>query len=115
MRMSDWSSDVCSSDLRDAGGDGVRQRAGNGGLRLLVVEVADRQFGAPFEIEGRLVGRDVDRARRGVLAVERALRAAQHFDLGDVQDVEGRGGDAAAIDRSEEHTSELQSLMRISY
>ena len=82
----------------DAGGDRVGQRAGNGGLRLLVVEIADRQFGAPLEVEGRLVGRDVDRARRGVLAIERALRTAQHFHLVDVEKVEGRGGDAAVID-----------------
>src|SRR3546814_3126241 len=45
------------------------------------------------------------RLDRAVVGEEDALRAA--FDDG--------GRDAAAGDRSEEHTSELQSLMRISY
>src|SRR3546814_9903759 len=68
-----------------------------------------------LEIEGRLVGRDVDRAGRRILAIERALRPAQHLDLRAVEEIEGRGSDARIIDRSDEHTSELQSLMRISY
>src|SRR3546814_11271202 len=51
-----------------------------------------------LEIEGRLVGRDVDRAGRRILAIERALRPAQHLDLRDVEEIEGRGSDARIID-----------------
>src|SRR3546814_8912490 len=89
----------------------VGQRPRDRGLRLFEIEIADADLGLALEFEGRLVGRDVDRAGGRVLAVKRPLRSAQHFDLRDVEEVEGRGSDA----RSEEHTSELQSLMRISY
>ena len=37
-----------------------------------------------FELIGRFGGNDVHHARRRVAAIERALRAAQHFDLIDV-------------------------------
>src|SRR3546814_9723613 len=48
------------------------------------------------------VGDELDDAAERACAIERPLRAAQHLDPRDVE-------------RSEEHTSELQSLMRISY
>src|SRR3546814_7513104 len=69
MRISDWSSDVCSSDLVVVG----RSARGHGPVHLHRV-VAARQRMKAFGNRG------------------------QH-----------------GIDRSEEHTSELQSLMRISY
>src|SRR3546814_3843071 len=49
-----------------------------------------------------------------VLAEQRALRTAQHFHALVVA-VEHRQEIRATVERSEEHTSELQSLMRISY
>jgi hypothetical protein len=49
-------------------------------------------------MKGRLVGADVDRAGGGVLAVERALRAAQHLDLLDVEEVEHCRGGPREID-----------------
>src|SRR5690606_26538523 len=76
----------------------VRQRAGDRRLGLLEAEAPDSDLGAALEGEGRLVGRDVDRARRGVLAVERALRTAQDLDLGHVEEVEHRRGDAGVVD-----------------
>src|SRR3546814_5077188 len=93
MRISDWSSDVCSSDL---------------------VEMADeKQSLATF---APLVDRD---QMAGALRLGHRLprhREAQRFELGahhrpdllDPFEVERAA-------RSEEHTSELQSLMRISY
>src|SRR3546814_10258520 len=115
MRISDWSSDVCSSDLRlvgaavrrapqrgDAGGDagegiGVA-RAGDAHRRgrgvLLVVGVQD---------EDAVHGARQHRADLVFLAGHR-----EHH----VQEVLGI---AQVVARSEEHTSELQSLMRISY
>ncbi len=50
-----------------------------------------------FGREARLARGDVDRAGRGVLAVQRALRAAQDFDLLDIEEVERRGGAASVI------------------
>src|SRR3546814_4990597 len=113
MRMSDWTSDVCSSDLlllrpaagaRDAGdrdrdvGVAVRQRARghrpSGGERYLAEGFED--FAAHFELGLLGVGRIGDKATREHVAASR--------------NVGERGAD-----RSEEHKSELQSLMRISY
>src|SRR3546814_6563286 len=110
MRISDWSSDVCSSDLaradrrRPAGSGAVQRRADLG----VVLRLRPRARRRP-----RIDGSDPDHA-----------------------DGHG-GGDPAAVHRlggvgrpsnwvspkitqpttarSEEHTSELQSLMRISY
>src|SRR3546814_3467483 len=88
MRISDWSSDVCSSDLaEDRAALGMR-------LDQAVehVHVAVAQAG--------LLGRDHD------------VRPAQHLTgLGGYV----QGHDLVEVVRSEEHTSELQSLMRISY
>src|SRR3546814_10570678 len=89
MRISDWSSDVCSSDLPYR--------------RCAVYRNGQRSRG----IERRPA---VPRTlwRRG--APDRLRHAYRH---GGRRDGLGRshGGQA----RSEEHTSELQSLMRISY
>src|SRR3546814_1997049 len=98
MRISDWSSDVCSSDLGLA--------AGVLALHLVVLPqraVEQQQVGA-----GHL-RLQVRRERRAGRDVEEAAHAgavgAQRLDA-------QRDG---VFRRSEEHTSELQSLMRISY
>src|SRR3546814_1743119 len=98
MRISDWSSDVCSSDLGDQSGE----------VRHLVLGAAQRadalhhrgQVGI-FLQHGGVLGR----ARLGVARHEllQLVVAAQHAI------------EALVEVRSEEHTSELQSLMRISY
>src|SRR3546814_2949092 len=109
MRISDWSSDVCSSDLianaildgqfRD--GDmlpSVRSLAAEEGANPLTVAKAYQTF----QDEGLVT------VKRGVGmfvaqgATER-LRDLMRADF------------LANVWRSEEHTSELQSLMRISY
>src|SRR3546814_2961638 len=90
MRISDWSSDVCSSDLLDQVG---HRNAGDG-------RIADqRHHGVAMTAEHEgvdVVDRDVEFLGQEV-AEARAVEHAGHAD------------------RSEEHTSELQSLMRISY
>src|SRR3546814_2937157 len=85
-----------------------------------------------IELVGGLSGDDVDDAADGIFSVERSLRATQHFDTLDVEkrrvglsrlrkigaiqvDRHARVGCQILVRRSEEHTSELQSLMRISY
>src|SRR3546814_5484165 len=88
MRISDWSSDVCSSDLDHASG-GAADADGAGDGRIDAAKV-DRTIGA------------VERA-----PVDRFERAI----VGSIDDRRRR----RARNRSEEHTSELQSLMRISY
>src|SRR3546814_6881585 len=75
MRISDWSSDVCSSDLRSS----------------------------------------VDHARRyvGIRSWRAAVRARRRACPGRCSG--SPAGPCRCGRRSEEHTSELQSLMRISY
>src|SRR3546814_7668706 len=106
MRISDWSSDVCSSDL-----DGLDALAGDPGQA--------KQLGAPGILADRL-------PQRGLLLL--AGLGVQRVHLVEGDDL-GLFGEAAAVGlqlpadgsvgspnvRSEEHTSELQSLMRNSY
>src|SRR3546814_1843349 len=92
-RISDWSSDVCSSDLPaqlPAGRRAQSRRFEGFGSCALKEKIAT----------GREIKADDVRANNAVPKVR--ARAAHH-----------RGRTALA--RSEEHTSELQSLMRISY
>src|SRR3546814_9842065 len=100
-RISDWSSDVCSSDLRNV---------------LLLHRVAQRRDHALSE---------------NLTAVARRLHAPADIEPVLEQHLHGQPDPASAAreqlvrldlihrdalaGRSEEHTSELQSLMRISY
>src|SRR3546814_2938254 len=127
MRISDWSSDVCSSDLRQpVSHDGAGQPLG----RLVLVDVAGVQPGCGDGAEpGRVQGGDVRRRQpsslpEGKAAVTDGMGEDRSFGLGERQVAEDHGRvsrrRAAVIcamieTRSEEHTSELQSLMRISY
>src|SRR3546814_6502663 len=106
MRISDWSSDVCSSDL-------FRE------LHVLVGVVPLHPLGPALQ------GGDLVRVRYALVGrVPAALEPTPLVVvqlLGELDDAPG----ACAVDeevpvvvqggRSEEHTSELQSLMRISY
>src|SRR3546814_3196727 len=90
MRISDWSSDVCSSDLRH------RLRDGDAGH----ADVHSRDAGL---FPGALTHlRDHCPAARRLHAVPSRI-------------LDGPCGRALPLAGSEEHTSELQSLMRISY
>src|SRR3546814_9718340 len=113
MRISDWSSDVCSSDLPDLAaliqvfrGDAEAPGGNLLDRRVLVVAVVARHEArgilaalAGIRLRAHAVHRNVECAVR--LRRQRTKRHA--------------GRDEALADRSEEHTSELQSLMRISY
>src|SRR3546814_8906768 len=107
MRISDWSSDVCSSDLpqqREEAGQRIAAGMlfGFGGQHQQVDVRMREQLAAAVPADGeqgqpRVAG---NAARPGVAD----------------QGVDGaRTVCDKAVDRSEEHTSELQSLMRISY
>src|SRR3546814_8621094 len=104
MRISDWSSDVCSSDLWSIAADCGETPA-----------MAIRSMGCPLPSyqSGLLVAIGLAPCRCGecnppsskVVSFPQAVRHRS------VQ----CGVDASLLVRSEEHTSELQSLMRISY
>src|SRR3546814_4086623 len=100
MRISDWSSDVCSSDLTDRS----EHQPGAGALHL---HVAERLPVDPAD-------GDLGRERRGELRDPDGVRRGGRGQLVDLH----RSTDPVVprrLVRSEEHTSELQSLMRISY
>src|SRR3546814_10752200 len=110
MRISDWSSDVCSSDLSEAS---RLER-----LRRLASLRADADA-ARARAEG--IMNDVYPKAVKTLAQVREGYARGGFLFADVQDaadniiqMQAQWAEAMTT-RSEEHTSELQSLMRISY
>src|SRR3546814_4194387 len=95
MRISDWSSDVCSSDLLGASGavsasfEGLLTVSGGSDLTAGIVQVNGTT--QTVTLSDALAASAVDGTAFGIVL--------------------GGGADV----RSEEHTSELQSLMRISY
>src|SRR3546814_3424419 len=119
MRISDWSSDVCSSDLLlHPRSDSLSQFPWRADLGTLSRETATRQKRMADEDRPHRPFRAHRPRRRGDLRLlqpgprhgGRALRRGPHrAHLRPAEDQPAPGG------RSEEHTSELQSLMRISY
>src|SRR3546814_3912626 len=118
MRISDWSSDVCSSDLIPWALGLIATRSLDGvvpGIHELVARNRQR-------IENGIAAHaalQAVRADRSNILKQQAFQALAD-DLGygllTLRYVDDPAkADAAIIDRSEEHTSELQSLMRISY
>src|SRR3546814_2054027 len=109
MRISDWSSDVCSSDL-----EAELLSAANG----VVLRIGDR---IETKVPGRIVFDSVPAglAARPVLSATVVSEAAGEavLDLGYLTGgLDWQADYVGRLDgRSEEHTSELQSLMRISY
>src|SRR3546814_5011368 len=106
MRISDWSSDVCSSDLRITTPFISRQR-------LPGHVMVERSVGPETLAELRRRGHEVEEAEEWKIG---RLTAAKREQSGLLKAAATpRLMQAYAIGRSEEHTSELQSLMRISY
>src|SRR3546814_1337698 len=137
MRISDWSSDVCSSDLRiDRHAAIVERETGVAAEADAVARTEFRAFAGQIAADRAIEPRHVIARQLVALAIfdrpddveaiafetERSRDALVdaradfgHVDLAfDVQAAKLVIGDDVD-DRSEEHTSELQSLMRISY
>src|SRR3546814_3970944 len=122
MRISDWSSDVCSSDLRDRVGFAIIAVAFR---HLQSCEIGQYRVGTEASRDpgqkSRAPARDSDRFRmpRGGEA-GRPETGMPRLCLGKpLEDAPNRRvalgpGERTEEMRSEEHTSELQSLMRIS-
>src|SRR3546814_1893811 len=113
MRISDWSSDVCSSDLR------ARNRRfagpiGQSGNYQLHLFRGDRRRSSTLSAPPLCGGQ----ARYDPLPRQRSLVLGERAEQREQQLAMRRGGIhlfGQRPERSEEHTSELQSLMRISY
>src|SRR3546814_5982583 len=110
MRISDWSSDVCSSDLFD--GDVGRRQFDQVGRRIDDVARREDDLAAEgFKNVFFLLRPRID----VVLDVFVALGEIVRLDDLQVFDRFGVLVVYHLVDRSEEHTSDLLSLMRISY
>src|SRR3546814_8765697 len=113
MRISDWSSDVCSSDLKIVL---QRSEAGGEGLRIAIVDESVARAAVIEEglREAGLTDVALLTERKGLVAHLTALEP----DVVLIS-LENPSRDTLEesflVSRSEEHTSELQSLMRISY
>src|SRR3546814_7151193 len=107
MRISDWSSDVCSSDLD-------RSPCGTGTSAKLACLAADGKL-APGQIwrQAIIIGSEFEASyvREGETIIP-TLHGRAHISAQGTLILQD---DDPFRWRSEEHTSELQSLMRISY
>src|SRR3546814_1810810 len=111
MRISDWSSDVCSSDLFS--------------IELALADSLPSVEADKIEVQQILLNLTRNSMEAMSKATPKLPRIAIRTALdgrGLVEVVVEDGGRGLApdvldhpLDRSEEHTSELQSLMRISY
>src|SRR3546814_9673066 len=107
MRIRDWSSDVCSSDLQDSDQTEQTQEAGadTGGLGEIIV-TAQKRSESLQKVPISIAAFDTAKLDGAGISDTQMLQAA----------VPGLvATNTGSITRSEEHTSELQSLMRISY
>src|SRR3546814_6643948 len=114
MRISDWSSDVCSSDLAHRFTRGVGEGDGRHAERR-GVEISGSSGVGSLHL---LRKQPDEEAGDGV---EQPDEHQRHQQIEAGMEVHGLPGKVRIEprqprrDRSEEHTSELQSLMRISY
>src|SRR3546814_3927047 len=111
MRISDWSSDVCSSDL--FWGEDIANAA--------FVHYPDERWFKPGPKDA-LPAEILDEYCLQIYNPDGELRASHLIDTNSGNVQRGicslpyvRQSDSKVVYRSEEHTSELQSLMRISY
>src|SRR3546814_6220851 len=121
MRISDWSSDVCSSDLFDLRQLDILAQSG-----FLAMDQRRQQGRRAETRRDRIRIGPLRRRRRPVGPARQAMQTSQSLALGTiagmptprpVTSVQRRAqhNHPRIYFRSEEQTSELQSLMRISY
>src|SRR3546814_9205645 len=123
MRISDWSSDVCSSDLQGVGGQEQQQDDIEPRWHILVVygapqlaiECAAQRGHEPEETDETKLAEEQQRHAPGASTRAAEPVPARMSDHQTVLDDRQRLEVLPDPPRSEEHTSELQSLMRISY
>src|SRR3546814_3884280 len=130
MRISDWSSDVCSSDLPESDlGEVVEHRHGNEHhyqvrrAALKDIHELHIRWGDALQVVSghrhwrrqerglQIEGNQDSKEQRVDFVVRQQWQKDRHEDDDDLRPFER----PAEQERSEEHTSELQSLMRISY
>src|SRR3546814_9716799 len=105
MRISDWSSDVCSSDL-------FGKRRIQGEIKAQYNPYGDRIVGGSGGIGWRGTLSYVDQFANDTIGIAIGV---QRNDTNNPEETYAASSTWVACRRSEEHTSELQSLMRSSY
>src|SRR3546814_3138909 len=120
MRISDWSSDVCSSDLNGFSQDSrgafreMKSRLGERKTTRCAVEqcCADAAFKTGYRLRHRGLGKTKRLGCGGEgTMLDDSGKHGPGFEIRQAHN----GNNPFQCCRSEEHTSELQSLMRISY
>src|SRR3546814_4750990 len=101
MRISDWSSDVCSSDLVGCGGGILAESMARAGAQVTGIDLAEKSLKVA-KLHGLESGVPVD--DQTISAEDMASRQPSHYDVVTCM--------VMHIGRA---PSELQSLMRISY
>src|SRR3546814_5248110 len=121
MRISDWSSDVCSSDLllhlavldsgTITGPEGWTNVRSPSSVNIFTAKIANGTEGG--------TSATINKTSTSTTAASQIIRVSNWSgNLADIENVASSTLTNTAIfnqPRSEEHTSELQSLMRISY
>src|SRR3546814_4272023 len=116
MRISDWSSDVCSSDLLQVIADSLDKHHGSliGQLRLSGLLQAVSIFGFHLATVDLRQSSDVhERVLTELFKAAKTLFNGKPVDYRKLSEEDRI--ELLRHERSEEHTSELQSLMRTSY
>src|SRR3546814_1423791 len=122
MRISDWSSDGCSSDLltQQRAQLAAALAAQNGAIKAaLDIGVLEGTRNLNYKVQGSSELQPSEVSDNGQFTV---MRFPNQREIPAIFTVNPAGSEATAsfdvrdeFVRSEEHTSELQSLMRISY
>src|SRR3546814_2825312 len=102
MRISDWSSDVCSSDLFAE--DRPRDSSGRA-----------HHWNSTYPLLMTVRSRSTTAARRAARPSPSRQISTRSVSPGNTGEEKRTSNALTRAARSEEHTSELQSLMRISY
>src|SRR3546814_6376525 len=117
MRISDWSSDVCSSDLSR-----VRTMISHLSTGLAEVEAQVAALGDAGVVQTEQLGVSVSQLKEALNSISQPLSDSDTGTsrlierIGQMRTMLGEVNEIANGSlRSEEHTSELQSLMRNSY
>src|SRR3546814_6201028 len=100
MRISDWSSDVCASDLTFEGGEALVEAVGGGPGRIADVAAAAQMPLA--DMRGR-IARPLEHAR------DRRQLGIEPVGLAEFGILRARRGDADEVDRRREMTADRKS------
>src|SRR3546814_8728257 len=113
MRISDWSSDVCSSDLSESARAGDVERTRVAYLDRQALDAERRRE----QLAGERAGLDIAALAEAFTSIQAQHDQQKASPDGMGAEVESRKQAVTELQdqRSEEHTPELQSLMRISY